>query len=292
MKRIEKITILKNNKIDKEEYLKRLDTKYIKNGIEKSFKEQYLKAEGNELDYKFFSPISSSRLCFELFSFLANDENIIDIEFEYYLPGLKSVHGYNVPAPNMDVYFEDDDIHFIETKFTEISYNKKEDISKNYYEYYLDGNNNIDKSVLDICNIRFDGNLIFAKYFIKLVNDILNYAEEKELLSNKDWFNLKQEITHIFGIGQYIYKYKPTKNIKFTNLIYLFDNGISKLAYKFRSLVVNMMNKYINELGLNVLFFYDFMYMQNYIETIDLNKEAYASNRKISDILKEFMLEV
>jgi len=292
MKRIEKINILKNNKMDKEEYLKRLGIKYIKNGIEKSFKEQYLKAEGNELDYKFFSPISSSRLCFELFSFLANDEDIIDIEFEYFLPGLKSIHGYKVPQPNMDVYYEDNEIHFIESKFTEISQNKKEDISKNYYDYYLDGNNNIDKSVLDICNIRFDGNLIFAKYFIKLVNDILNYAEEKGLFNNKDWFNLKQEITHIFGIGQYIYKYKPTKNIKFTNLVYLFDNGISKLASKFRSLVVNMMNKYINELGLNILFFYDFMYMQDYIETIDLNKEAYASNRKISDILKEFMLEV
>ena len=288
--RYQQIEELRKNKVNKDEYLDRLKTKYEKRGIKKTFEEQYLKAEGHELDSKFFSPISSSRLCFELFSWMAFDGNIEDIEFEYFLPGLKSSHGYAVPQPNMDVYYENEDINFVESKFTEQSYNKKEDISKKYYDYYLDGNNNIGKKVLEVCNNRFDGNLIFAKHFIKLVNEILEYGEEHKLLNKKDWFDLKQEITHIFGIGQYIYKYRPNKNIKFTNLVYLFDNGVSILAKHFRALAVNMMNNYINELGLNILFFYDFKYMQDYVHELILNRRAFASNKKIKDILKEYKL--
>lgn len=288
--RNKQIEELRKNVVNKEEYLRRLRTKYIKRGIETTFEEQYLKAEGHELDGKFFSPISSSRLCFELFSWMAFDGNIEDIEFEYYLPGLKSVHGYAAPQPNMDVYYENEDINFVESKFTEQSYNKKEDISKKYYDYYLDGNSNIGENVLEVCNIRFDGNLIFAKHFIKLVNEILEYGEEHKLLNKRDWFDLKQEITHIFGIGQYIYKFRPTKNIKFTNLVYLFDNGTSLLAKHFRALAVNMMNKYINELELPILFFYDFKYMQDYVQELILNRRAFASNKKIKDIFKEYKL--
>lgn len=288
--RYQQIEELRKIKVNKDEYLERLKTKYVARGIEKTFEEQYLKAEGHELDCKFFSPISSSRLCFELFSWMAFDGNIEDIEFEYFLPGLKSVHGYVVPQPNMDVYYENEDINFVESKFTEQSYNKKEDISKNYYDYYLDGNNNIGENALEVCNIRFDGNLIFAKHFIKLVNEILEYGEEHKLLNKKDWFDLKQEITHIFGIGQYIYKFRPTKNIKFTNLVYLFDDGVSQLAKHFRALVVNMMNIYINELELPILFFYDFKYMQDYVHELILNRRAFASNKKIKNIFKEYKL--
>ena len=288
--RYQQIEELRNNKVNKDEYLERLKTKYEKRGIEKTFEEQYLKAEGHELDGKFFSPISSSRLCFELFSWMAFDGNIEDIEFEYFLPGLKSSHGYAVPQPNMDVYYENEDIYFVESKFTEQSYNKKEAISKKYYDYYLDGNNNIGKNVLEVCNIRFDGNSIFAKHFIKFVNEIIEYGEGHKLLNKKDWFDLKQEITHMFGIGQYIYKYRPNKNIKFTNLVYLFDNGISLLAKHFRGLAVNMMNNYINELELNILFFYNFKYMQDFVHELILNRRAFASKKRIKEIFKEYKL--
>ena len=288
--RNKQIEELRKNEVNKEEYLERLRTKYIKRGIEKTFEEQYLKAEGHELDGKFFSPISSSRLCFELFSWMAFDGNIEDIEFEYFLPGLKSVHGYAVPQPNMDVYYENEDINFVESKFTEQSYNKKEAISKKYYDYYLDGKNNVGNFLTEIAMIRFDGNILFAKYFSKLVNEILEYGEDHKLLNKKDWFDLKQEITHIFGIGQYIYKFRPTKNIKFTNLVYLFDNGTSLLAQYFRVLAVKMMNKYINELELPILFFYDFKYMQDYVQELILNRRAFASNKKIKEIFKEYKL--
>ncbi len=292
MSRYGLIKELKNNiVVNKDEYLDRLNSIYIKNGISKSFIEQYKKGEGNELNGKFFSPISSSRLCFELFSWMADDDSIKDIEFEYYLPGLKSIHSHRVPQPNMDVYYEEVDINFIESKFTETSYNKIEGISKNYYDYYLDGNNNISKSVLDVCNIRFDGNLVFARYFIKLVNEILNYGENNNQLNKRDWFDLKQEITHVFGIGQYIYKYKPNKNINFYNLVYDFGYGISNLALEYKRLVNNMMTEYIHELGLNIRFTYDFMYMQDYVKNIDLNRKAFKSNKAIKEILMDFKLE-
>ena len=220
---------------------------------------------------------------------MANDENIIDIEFEYFLPGLKSMSGYTISQPNMDVYYENEDINFVESKFTEQSYNKQDELSKKYYDYYLE-ENNTSKSLSDIAAIRFYGNHIFAKYFIEFVNDIFSYCEENDLFNKKDWFDLKQEITHIFGIGQYIYIKRPTKNIKFTNLVYLFDDFTRKLAKQFKVLVVQMMNNYINELGLKILFFYNFECMQDYVRKIDINKNAFGTNRKIKDILKEYKL--
>lgn len=290
MTRYELIKRLKTNKVVKEEYLKRLETSYTKNGLKKSFKEQYMNAEGHELEGKFYSGISSSRLCFELFSWMAEDEVIKDIEFECYLPGLKSANGHKVPQPNMDVYYDDGNINFIESKFTETSNNLKDSISKNYYDYYLDGSNNVGKQVLEICKIRFDGNIIFAKHFITLINNIITYAEEKNLFGKKDWFDLKQEVTHIFGIGQYIYKEHPKKSIHFTNLVYDFNYPISNLTLKFNELTNNMMKKYIGELGLSICFKYDFKYMQEYVKTIDLNRNAYASNKTIKEILSEFYL--
>ncbi|MBR4260981.1 MAG: hypothetical protein IKQ33_03400 [Clostridia bacterium] len=287
--RNQQIEELRKNKVNKEEYLNRLKSIYTKRGIEKTFEDQYLNGEGHELDSKFFSPISSSRLCFELFSWMANDENIIDIEFEYYLPGLKSMSGHTISQPNMDVYYENEDINFVESKFTEQSYNKQDELSKKYYDYYLE-ENNTNKSLSDIAAIRFYGNHIFAKYFIEFVNDIFAYCEENDLFNKKDWFDLKQEITHIFGIGQYIYIKRPTKNINFTNLVYLFDDFTSKLAKQFKVLVVQMMNNYINELGLKILFFYNFESMQDYVRKIDINKNAFGTNRKIKDILKEYKL--
>ena len=46
-------------------YFQRLMTRYDSN---KYFILQYLEADGHELNGKFFSPISSSRLAFELYS--------------------------------------------------------------------------------------------------------------------------------------------------------------------------------------------------------------------------------
>ncbi len=46
------------------------------------------------------------------------------------------------------------------------------------------------------------------------------------------------------------------------------------------------------ELNLNIKFNYDFKYMQEYIKKIDLNKKAFASDKTIKEILKEFYLEV
>ena len=97
-------------------------------------------------------------------------------------------------------------------------------------------------------------------------------------------------MTHIFGIGQFIYKEHPKKNICFTNLVYDFNYPTSKLALKFQELSNSMMKKYISELGLNMFFKYEFKFMQEYVKTIDLNRNAYASNKIIKEILSEFYL--
>ena len=288
--------LLKNNNgnifINKKEINKRISKKYIKQNKLKSFMKQYLSASGNELDYKFYSVNSSSRLCFELYSWMALDNNILDIEFEYKLPGLKSIHNHNVLCPTMDLYFLDNNINFIESKFFEIKENKKEDISRNYYDYYIDGNNNISKSVLDVLNIRFDTNIIFARHFIKFVNEILEEFSEFD-----SWFDLKQEITHLFGIGGYIYKYKPNKNINFYNVIYDFNEGTNNFINTFKAKANIMMNQYIKELGLNIIFNYDLKTINNYIIELDnkykiLNKYSYESNKTINEILNDYYIKI
>ena len=73
---------------DKVGYFYRLFKSYIKNNKVKRFIYQYLEGDGNELLDKFFNVYSSSRLCFELYSHLAFDNKVDDIEFEYHLPSL------------------------------------------------------------------------------------------------------------------------------------------------------------------------------------------------------------
>ena len=107
------------NTEQKLEYFKRLITPYEtkgKVGKKKYFITQYLDADGHELSKKFWSKHSSSRWAFELFSWMANENCILNFEFEYKLQCLK---GSN-KKPNMDVFFETDDtIYFIESIFTE-----------------------------------------------------------------------------------------------------------------------------------------------------------------------------
>jgi len=78
-----------NNKnrieIDKEnEYINRLKKEYIKGGKIYSYYKQFEKGQGKELRDKFWSPASSSRYAFEMYSWLANYEFCENIEFEFF----------------------------------------------------------------------------------------------------------------------------------------------------------------------------------------------------------------
>ena len=83
------------------EYLKRLMfDSYEKKGVTKFFIFQYLRGAGNELNEKFWSEHSSSRMAFELYSGLAWDKAVEEFEFEKQLDGPKS----GGMGPNMDVH--------------------------------------------------------------------------------------------------------------------------------------------------------------------------------------------
>lgn len=111
------------NKDLKIDYLRRLFYPFKKDGKLDSFVFHYLQGSGNELKEKFWSPRSSSRLCFDLYSWMGSDDGYSVIQFEKKLPGIKS--GARQISPNMDVYFESgNEIVFIESKYTETALNK------------------------------------------------------------------------------------------------------------------------------------------------------------------------
>ena len=114
---IEKLENISDSK--KSEYRKRISIPYIKNGQKKIFFDQYTNGSGKELEKKFWSKISSSRIAFDLYSCLVNDETVDDFEFEYKLPGIL-YKKKELGVPNMDVYYQKGStIYFIESKFTE-----------------------------------------------------------------------------------------------------------------------------------------------------------------------------
>jgi exodeoxyribonuclease-5 len=64
----------------KEEYYNRLSKPYAKRGVKKLFIDQFMSGSGNELKEKFWSPRSSARLCFDLYSWMGEDEGFDDVE--------------------------------------------------------------------------------------------------------------------------------------------------------------------------------------------------------------------
>ena len=151
----------------KKEYYKRLLSPYSdKQGKEKLFIDQYLQGSGNELESKFWSPNSSSRLAFDLYSWLVNENCIVDFQFEKKLPGVICSKKGPAGVPNMDVYSED-----------------------------VYGGLNITE--------RFYGEENIALSFSKFCNDIQNKIDSFKVNQWK-WFDVKQETCHLFGIIFYL----------------------------------------------------------------------------------------
>lgn len=157
-------------------YLDRLVTPYycyIDNDRKiKRFYDQFKKGSGGELNDKFWKPNSSSRLCFDLYSCLAEKKQVRDIEFEYQLPPIYS-GGRKCSPPNMDVYIETDDyIVFIESKLTETknninygNYEKTDSLPQAYYREYKDGSyfSNGGKKKIENCSIKERYNVAYKK---------------------------------------------------------------------------------------------------------------------------------
>jgi len=246
-------------------YLKRLITPYIGGGERKIFFDQFINGSGNELDNKFWSPRSSSRLCFDLYSCFVHNPKVRDIEFEYKLPPIYSA-GKKASPPNMDVYIETDDyIVFIESKFTEIAKNAdyKKNLSKAYWvkgdkSDPSDGNlviesiekrftfkdpepNKEQEDLLDKMREEFPKFCKGSKGIFKLIADL---SKDGKLLKD-DWFDAKQETCHIFGILLYAIKYQPKKKIHFYNIV--FDKRTSSALAK--EFVKRANNLFRNVLG-------------------------------------------
>ena len=90
---------------EKTMYYQRLTKPYNKNGMR--FIDDYMDGSGKELIEKFWSIISSSRLAFDLYSWIVEEENIIcEMYFEKKLPGVILNHRESLGVPNMDVFIK------------------------------------------------------------------------------------------------------------------------------------------------------------------------------------------
>ena len=187
-------------------YLEKMILPYEKNHEKKYFIEQYLRGAGNELSGKFWELRSSSRLAYDLYSWMKDDERILDFELEYQLPGLKS--GGN--GPNMDVYIETpDEILFIESKFTEranLHYIDNGYLKEAYYS--KDGYGRSSMNLQD----RFHGN-----EWANLFSDFCFRWEELMVQNGwhngRDWFEPKQETCHLSGILLFLFMEKNRRRI-------------------------------------------------------------------------------
>jgi hypothetical protein len=207
-------------------YFERLiaENETAENETAEYFIEQYLHGSGNELKEKFWSDISSSRLCFDLYSWLCEEKGVKNFQFEKQLPAVKI--GKNEYPPNMDAFFEKgDDVVFIESKYTEKSAWKYKD-DKHRDGFYLSeaywGENGY-KSCKMSSGERFYGNPQIAKLFRDFCNDIqkeINKRKEKEQ-KKYSWFDPKQETCHLFGIIFYVINNQiKKKNIFLCNNVY------------------------------------------------------------------------
>jgi len=199
------------DKLLKLDYFERLISD---NHSESYFIEQFLEGSGNELKEKFWSPRSSSRLCFDLYSWLCNEPKVNNFQFEKQLPGVKTGKNRVSGVPNMDVYFEYDesDIIFIESKYTEKDdwkYKKdKNNKGKGYHlseAYWTSGGY---KSCDWNIGQRFYDNPKIAEKFSEFCEEIQglidNKKQNQEEYSKYRWFDPKQETCHLFGIIFYV----------------------------------------------------------------------------------------
>ena len=273
-------------------YIKRLSKPYsLKNnlnrGKEKLFMYQYLNGSGSELEKKFWSRHSSSRIAFDLYSCLVNDETTIDFEFEYKLPGIN--RNKQTGVPNMDVFFQQGDtVYFIESKFTETPDNNY--VLPEAY-YILDRNYKNSKgkyakrpySVEERFRNRNDIAVKFSQFCYKYLN----------INTNGDWFDYKQEICHLFGIIFYALERADcnVKRIDFKNIVYKFDDYeklgndyISKIAKEFIKDAKVMVNDILKISNKKIDFDYSISFTQDVYEKYK-NKTAYGLDITIKELM-------
>lgn len=267
----------------RKDYLRRLFIPYRKGNEWKSFIFQYLQGSGNELKKKFWSTQSSSRLCFDLYSWMASDPRFDDIEFEFKLPGLKS--GKRQVSPNMDVFFETKNgIYFIESKYTETSnnFNYEKDLPQAYWVEKAEYLNVKGKVVSYPIIERYDNKENVMKEFVKFIKGIKAMAKQEQ---NSSWFDAKQETCHLLGIVMYALEKKPTKPVHFLNVAANYKKDDS-FAEAFRTKAKEMMQRILNEQSIQ--FDYRLYSVKDFFEKEHfLDKTGYKSDKKVCDLISD-----
>lgn len=300
MKKKELISLLEGNiSLDsKKNYLTRLSQIYTKNGKRKMFFEQYANGSGNELNNKFWSNHSSSRIAFDLYSCLANEPKVTDFEFEYQLPGILSKNKES-GIPNMDVYYRINDmVYFVESKFTETPEKKEEKLAQAYFvkedEYESTSGKKVKYPIID----RFHGEkkiaLLFSDFCLNQKTKISTHKEN-------DWFDYKQEICHLFGIIFYgLEKAAQTKinKIDFRNIVYKFDEyeeqfgekGISPEAQNFIEEGQKLVQEIFDFRKLNIEFSYGYDFTQNIVKELSEKEVFGLSQNRIGEFMKRYYI--
>lgn len=275
------------NQVKKLEYLEEMLQPYEKKNEKKYFIEQFLHGAGNELDEKFWELRSSSRMAYDLYSWMKDERNVIDFAFEYQLPGLKS--GGN--GPNMDVFIETkDELIFIESKFTEKA--NLHYIDNNYLReaYYKDGDYGSKGMTLDK---RFDENE-WAKNFSNFCYEWEEEMNKKNWHKGRDWFEPKQETCHLSGILLFLFKGENkqiirNKKIRLYNIYWKMDGDEnSAMKQRFCELAQKLIDDIIAKDNPGIQDFkIDAFSVQEMLE----NQELLSSHIKFPDnLLKEIFI--
>lgn len=254
--------------MEKELRLQYFERLIAKNGSDKYFIEQFLQGSGNELEKKFWSDKSSSRLCFDLYSWLCKETGIKNFQFEKHLPGVLVGENRSAGTPNMDVFFEKgDDVFFIESKYTERSdWKYKNDKKKDGFslsEAYW-GENGYKSCKLTIGE-RFYNKPQIAESFSRFCKEIQDEITQRKKEEQKQysWFDPKQETCHLFGIIFYVINNKiKNKNIFLCNNVYEIKNSDcfeidGSIVEVFGEKAESMLNKIFKENNCNCKFTFE-----------------------------------
>ena len=274
------------NKELKIDYLRRLFSPFKKDGKTDCFVFHYLQGSGNELKEKFWSSKSSSRLCFDLYSWMGSDDGYESIEFEKKLPGIKS--GGRQISPNMDVFFKHgNDLVFIESKYTETAINRNylKDLPEAYWntqkEYKSVSGKKVSYSMLD----RYHQKQVVMEEFVSFINSISILAEKEEFPS---WFDAKQETCHLLGIVLYALdpEKEPSKHIYFNNVAANYQD--SQFATHFSIMAEDMVRRIFKAYSITSSFDYQLCSVRDYFGSMMLlDKKAYKSDKTVREIISD-----
>lgn len=264
----------------KKDYLRRLNTPYKKKGLIKNFYDQFNNARGQEIkNGKIWRIMSSSRLCFDLYSWMAYDNGYEDVELEKQLTGLNG----GGSSPNMDVFFEtSSEIFFIESKYTELVKGKFKIPEAYWVEtdiYHKTDGNTTSKPILK----RYRDHADVKDKFVSFIKYVRNIEESRK---GATWFDSKQEICHLLGIIFYLIENKPKKRVHFYNVAA--NYSYSSLAESFRSKAEEMVKDILSANFITTSFDYQLCSVEGFFDNfMRWDKKGYKTSKTIRELVSD-----